>query len=123
MGPAALAAIFFASVTVPTFSHDVALLLDKNCVTCHHANGVAPFPLTTYSEVAKRAKLIATVTAKRYMPPWLPSAPRFDHELKLTGAEIALLARWAAAGAPQGDPRQTPPPPNFAPLPVRRYPR
>ncbi len=113
MGPAALAAIFFASVTVPTFSHDVALLLDKNCVTCHHANGVAPFPLTTYSEVAKRAKLIATVTAKRYMPPWLPSAPRFDHELKLTGAEIALLARWAAAGAPQGDPRQTPPPPQF----------
>jgi hypothetical protein len=57
--------------------------------------------------------LIATVTAKRYMPPWLPSAPRFQHEIKLTDAEIAMLGRWAAAGAPQGNPRTTPAPPVF----------
>jgi len=69
--------------------------------------------LVTYNDAAKRAKLIATVTAKRYMPPWLPSAPRFQHENKLTDAEIAMLGQWAAAGAPQGNPRETPAAPVF----------
>jgi hypothetical protein len=107
-----IVAAFFA-VTGPTFSHDVAPLLFQRCATCHHTGGVAPFPLISYADVAKRAKLIATVTAKRYMPPWLPSAPRFQHELRLSDAEIALLARWAAAGAPAGNPQQTPAPPRF----------
>ena len=113
MALAASLAAFFASITAPTFSHDVAPLLYTRCATCHHTGGVAPFPLITYADAAKRAKLIATVTGKRYMPPWLPSAPRFENELKLTDSEIALLARWSAAGAPEGNPRATPTPPEF----------
>jgi hypothetical protein len=112
MGLAGLLAFFF-SATAPTFSHDVAPILYSRCVSCHRGGGVAPFPLVNYAGAAKRARLIATVTAKRYMPPWLPSAPRFQHEMKLTGPEIALLAAWAAAGAPEGNPRETPPPPKF----------
>jgi hypothetical protein len=111
VGPLILAA--FSAVAGPTFSHDVAPLLYRQCANCHHQDGAAPFPLIAYTDAAKRAKLIATVTAKRYMPPWLPSAPRFAHELKLTDAEIALLGRWAASGAPEGDPHQTPPAPHF----------
>ena len=107
------AALFFAA-PAPTFSHDVAPLIYQRCATCHHAGGVAPFPLLTYSDVRKRAGLIATVTAKRFMPPWLPSAPRFQHELKLTAAEIAMLGAWAAAGAPEGDAGATPKPPVFS---------
>ncbi len=102
-----------AAGTAPTFSHDVAPLLDRQCVTCHHGNGVAPFPLLTYADARKRAGLIATVTAKHFMPPWLPAEPRFQHEMKLTDAEIAMLGRWAAAGAPEGNPRETPAPPRF----------
>jgi len=112
MGLAGLLAFYF-SATAPTFSHDVAPILYARCVSCHREGGVAPFPLVTYAAAAKRARLIATVTTRRYMPPWLPSAPRFQHEMKLTGAEIALLATWAAAGAPEGNPRETPPPPRF----------
>ena len=112
MGPAILAA-FFAAAAAPTFSHDVAPLLHTRCAGCHHTGGVAPFPLLTYADAAKRAPLIASVTAKRYMPPWLPAAPRFEHEMKLTDAEIALLARWAATGAPEGNARATPAPPQF----------
>jgi hypothetical protein len=113
MGLVGLLAFFF-SATAPTYSHDVAPLLYRRCVSCHREGGVAPFPLLLYQEAAKRAKLIATVTSKRYMPPWLPSAPRFQHEMRLSEVEIALLAQWAAAGAPQGDPHETPPPPKFA---------
>src|ERR1019366_6726854 len=101
MGIAGLLAFFF-SAAAPTFSHDVAPILYARCVSCHRDTGVAPFPLVTYAAAAKRARLIATVTAKRYMPPWLPSAP-----------EIALLATWASSGAPEGNPRETPPPPKF----------
>jgi hypothetical protein len=48
------------------------------------------------------------------MPPWLPDAPRFAHERRLSDAEIQTLARWAANGAPQGNPAEAPPPPHFA---------
>ena len=97
MGFAGLVAFFF-SAPAPTFSHDVAPLLYSRCASCHHDGGVAPFPLVTYADAAKRARLIATVTAKRFMPPWLPSAPRFQHEMKLTDAEIALLAALGRRG-------------------------
>jgi hypothetical protein len=110
----ALLLLLIPAAAAQTFSHDIAPVLYKRCVNCHRAGGVAPFPLVEYADVAKRAQLIAAVTAKRYMPPWLPSAPRFQHELRLTDAEIAALGRWAAAGAPQGNPRESPRPPAFA---------
>jgi len=96
-----------------TFSHDVAPLLYRQCAACHHAGGGAPFSLVTYGEAAGKAGLIATVAAKRYMPPWLPTAPHFAQERRLSGAEIAVLVEWAAAGAPPGDLAETPLPPDF----------
>ncbi|MBV9503372.1 MAG: ascorbate-dependent monooxygenase [Acidobacteriia bacterium] len=110
---AGVAAALWAKGSGVTFSHDVAPVLYHHCATCHHAGAVAPFPLITYADAARRADLIAAVTANRYMPPWLPAAPRFAGERRLTDAEIALLARWAAAGAPEGDPAETPPAPHF----------
>ena len=109
-----LLAAFWFALPAPTFSHDVAPVLYRSCVGCHRPDGVAPFSLVAWRDAAKRARLIATVTARRYMPPWLPSAPRFQHEMKLTGAEIELLANWARAGAPEGNPGTTPAPPHFA---------
>jgi hypothetical protein len=89
MGLLGLLAAFWFAPPVPTFSHDVAPLLYRRCVSCHHAGGVAPFALVTFADTAKRASLIAQVTAKHYMPPWLPAEPAFQHELKLSGAEIS----------------------------------
>ena len=51
------------------------------------------------------------------MPPWKPTAgvgPKLKHDQSLTHAEIAILAAWAEAGAPLGDPKDLPPPPKFA---------
>ncbi len=108
-----LLAAFWAAGT-PTFSRDVAPILYRQCVSCHRPAGVAPFSLITYSDAARHARLIATVTASRYMPPWLPSEPQFQHERRLSEGEIAVLAHWAAGGAPEGDPASTPKPPEFA---------
>ncbi len=115
MGILGLLAFFWAgNLPAPTFSHDVAPILYRHCAVCHHAGAVAPFSLLTYQDAARRAQLIATVTHKRFMPPWLPSEPHFQSERRLTAAEIDILARWAAAGAPRGNPSEAPPVPRFA---------
>jgi hypothetical protein len=77
---------------------------------------VAPFSLLNYQDAAKRADLVAAVTAKRYMPPWLPEPGygKFQHERRLTSAQIALIAAWAKAGAPEGEPKEKPDTPKFA---------
>jgi mono/diheme cytochrome c family protein len=114
MGIVGILAAFWAAAPGVTFSHDVAPILYRQCVSCHRPGGVAPFSLIAYQDTAKRAKLIAAVAGKRFMPPWLPAEPHFQNERKLTDAEIATLARWAAAGAPEGNAAETPKPPPFA---------
>lgn len=93
-----------------TFNRDVAPILDANCVGCHRPGGIGPFSLTTYGEVRERAARIAAATSERRMPPWkpVPGHGRFRNERRLADAEIALLAGWAAAGAPEGDPADRP---------------
>jgi hypothetical protein len=96
-----------------SFSHDVAPIVYRNCVGCHRPGASAPFSLLTYAQVAPRAALIAAVTKSRYMPPWLPDAPHFANERRLSESEIAILARWAAEGALEGNPAETPSQPHF----------
>ena len=108
--------LWVASVfSAPTFNKDIAPILNQNCANCHRPGQVAPFSLLTYQDAAKRAGLIAAVTAKRYMPPWKaePGYGRFQDERRLTDAQIAAIAEWASNGAPEGDPRKQPAPPEF----------
>jgi tetratricopeptide (TPR) repeat protein/mono/diheme cytochrome c family protein len=88
----------------PTFTRDIAPILYAHCATCHQRDGDGPFSLVTYDEVRRRARQIAQVTAKRYMPPWKPDgeAPRFLGDRRLTAGQIALIDRWVNAGAPEG---------------------
>jgi hypothetical protein len=101
----------------PTYTKDVAPILQKKCQNCHRRNNVGPFSLETYEQARKRAQDIASVVVERSMPPWKPEAgigPRLKHDQSLTEAEIALLEAWAEAGAPQGDPKDLPTSPQFA---------
>ncbi|MBN8574653.1 MAG: T9SS type A sorting domain-containing protein [Candidatus Kapabacteria bacterium] len=97
-----------------TFSEHIAPIIWKHCVSCHRDGEIAPFSLTNYEEVAENALTIAAVTKSRFMPPWKPTQyARYADERGLTDDEIQILADWAAAGAPQGDPSKTPPLPVF----------
>lgn len=104
-----------AAVAAPTYNKDIAPILYENCATCHRPGEVAPFSLLTYQDAAKRASLIATVTKKRYMPPWKPEPGygNFDHVRRLTDEQIALIQGWAAAGGPEGDKADKPAIPAF----------
>ena len=89
----------------PSFNKDIAAILYENCATCHRPGEVAPFSLLTYQDAAKRAKLIAEATQKRFMPPWKaePGYGEFAHERRLSDAQIRTIQDWAVAGAPEGD--------------------
>lgn len=98
------------SSRTPTFTEDVAPLLYRACVPCHQRDGDAPFPLETFDQVSRRARQIAEVTARRYMPPWKPAtdSPAFVGERRLRREEIELIDRWVKEGAFEGPTRLTP---------------
>ena len=102
----------------PTFTKDVAPILQEKCQNCHRRHQVGPFALETYEQARKRAADIAAVAGDRLMPPWKPapgSARSSSTTSRSRPQEIAILVAWAEAGAPQGDPKA-----HAAAAPVRR---
>ena len=98
-----------------TFSQHIAPLVFQHCTSCHRVGEVAPFPLTTYAEVASHGQTIKYVTGTRYMPPW-KGDPNYRHYLDentLSATEIQQLRDWVDNGMPQGNPALTPPVPTF----------
>lgn len=87
------------------FAEHVAPIIHQTCVTCHHADGPAPFELITFHDIASKGKLIAHVTANRIMPPW-PADPSYSHfanETYLNDSQIQLIQRWVDGGCLPGD--------------------
>jgi len=95
---------------------DVAPILYDNCVQCHNPEGGAPMSLTDYDTAKTYAALIKYKTGIRdrmgAMPPWYVEKDigiqSFKGDMSLSDDEIAILAAWADAGAPQGDPDLVP---------------
>jgi len=112
---AALACGLPAQAPPPTFSKDVALILQKNCQTCHRPGEGGPFSLLTYDDAKLMASSIKRVASQKSMPPWYAD-PKFGHfanDRSLSDKEIATLVAWANAGAPEGDKKDLPPPINW----------
>ena len=97
-----------------TFSKDIAPILQKKCQVCHQPGSIAPMSLLTYADARPWARSIKDRVTARKMPPWpidkTVGIQEFKNDLSLTDAQIDLIARWADAGAPQGDPAALPPP-------------
>ena len=98
-----------------TFSEDIAPIVFNNCTSCHRPGEAAPFTLMNYSDVRTHAKLIASVTSTRRMPPWKTEGTDFAlrNDRRLNDAEIATIQKWVDAGMPEGDPKKTPAMPAF----------
>lgn len=104
-----------ASKSAVTFNQHIAPLVLEKCARCHRPGEMAPFSLLTYEDVSWRADLIADVTARRYMPPWLPVAGHgeFAGDRTLSDEEIALFSHWIESGLQEGEPGSAPPEPKW----------
>jgi mono/diheme cytochrome c family protein len=99
-----------------TFAETIAPILHRHCASCHRPGEAAPFALLTYEDAARRARLIAEVTASRLMPPWHAAHGygEFADERRLSDDEIGAIAAWAKSGTPRGDLSKLPAAPVFA---------
>jgi hypothetical protein len=113
-GAAAMAAGTDAGI--PTFSKDIAPVLQRSCQNCHNEQGLAPMSLTNYKEVRPWAKAIKERTALRdkrgVMPPWYAEKDigiqHYKNDTSLSDEELAKVAKWADNGAPEGNPADMP---------------
>jgi hypothetical protein len=103
---------------IPTFTRDIAPLLQAHCQECHRPGQIGPFPLVTYEDARPHGFDLATVTLDRRMPPWLASPDfgdvPFRHDRSLTEEQVETFQAWADAGMPEGDPEDLPPAPEFS---------
>jgi mono/diheme cytochrome c family protein len=97
-----------------TFSKDVAPIFQAKCQECHQPNSIAPMSLITYKEARPWARSIKERVATRQMPPWHidPSVgvQKFKNDMSLSEEQIATIVRWVDEGAPEGNPKDLPPP-------------
>ena len=121
---AAFAALLLAPGTAaaqaedPTFTRDVAPILQRSCQSCHREGAIAPMSLLTYEETRPWARAIREKVETRTMPPWFIDknigVQGFKYDRSLSDAEIETLVDWVDAGAPRGNPADMPPPVEFA---------
>jgi hypothetical protein len=98
-----------------TYSSHIAKIIYEKCTPCHRAGEAGVFPLTTYRDAQRRAKMLARVTSDKIMPPW-PADYNYLHyagERYLTDKEIKMISDWAENGAPLGDSTKIPPLPEL----------
>ncbi|MEM6926936.1 MAG: hypothetical protein AAF602_08420 [Myxococcota bacterium] len=95
-----------SSGDAPTFA-EVGPIFESRCISCHQEGGIGPFRLDTYADAKPWADASAAATAARSMPPFLVvgdgSCGEFEDSEWLTDEQLATIADWAAAGAPEGD--------------------
>jgi mono/diheme cytochrome c family protein len=101
-----------APASAPTFTKDVAPILQRSCQSCHRPGSVAPMSLLTYQDARPWARNIKQKVTAREMPPWHVDRnigiTKFKDDPSLSDAEIATIAKWVDAGAPQGNPADMP---------------
>jgi hypothetical protein len=99
-----------------TFTKDVLPILQKNCQSCHRPGQIAPMSLISYEEARPWAKAIKAAVTQGKMPPWFADRNygHFTNDRSLKPSEIDTLVKWADTGAAGGDPKDAPPPIQWA---------
>jgi hypothetical protein len=73
--------------------------------------------LLTYQQARPWARAIRTYVAAGIMPPWHadPAHGKWLNDRRLTSSEKDTIDRWVTAGAPEGDLKDLPRPPEYTP--------
>jgi hypothetical protein len=81
---------------IPSYSKDVAPVLDRACNSTCHATSVGPWPLDNYADVFDWGSIIGSDVEQCAMPP--PDAGAGNGNL--TDQERATILNWLVCGAP-----------------------
>ena len=90
----------------PSYSADVAPILQKHCVQCHHDGGIGPWAMTDHTMVRGWSRMMKEVLLTRRMPPGQldPHVGRpVQDAAGLSTDELQTLVHWIDAGAPGDD--------------------
>ena len=102
----------------PTYTDNVAKIINDNCVVCHRPGGIGPMSFVGYEAVRPWAPLIQMKVASREMPPYA-----YDHGIgiqdlqgdwRLSQKEIDTVVAWVDSGSQYGDTDIVVQPPNLA---------
>jgi len=99
-----------------TFNKDVLPILQKNCQSCHRPGEIAPFSLLSYEAARPYARAIKNAVSAHQMPPWFAEDgfATYSNDKRLNQQETDTLVAWVDQGAKEGDPKDAPPPIQFA---------
>lgn len=89
--------------TPPSYSKDIAPILENNCVSCHHEGGIGPWSMTNHAMVRGWAPMMREVVMTRRMPPGQIDGHVGRPISDVAGLSIAdqqKLIHWIDAGAP-----------------------
>lgn len=83
-------------------------MIGEKCISCHVEGGMAPFPLQSYSQVKKRARLVWTMALSLKMPVCYATsdAGDFCDGGSFSDEQIVTFQRWLDAGSQEGEPTE-----------------
>ena len=102
--------------TKVTFNREIIRLFNTHCISCHREGGTA-FSLAAYKDARPWAKAIGEEVLQRRMPPWgaVKGFGDFRNDKGLTEEQLELIVDWEEGGAPEGEDKDLPAAPKFAP--------
>ncbi len=95
-----------------TYHNRISRLVQANCLECHRAGGIGPFPLETHEQVIAKSGMIRKMVDRGLMPPWF-AAPVGVHspwanDRALAARDKADFLAWLGAGKPVGEAQDAP---------------
>ena len=86
------------------YHQDIFPIIEKNCLSCHRDEAYAPFSLSNYNDIKKRAQFIKHVVGTKTMPPWNANEhyQDFANNRSLSVQEINKIINWIDSGCTEG---------------------
>src|SRR4029077_13652888 len=96
-----------AAVAAPTYTKDIAPIVQAKCETCHRAEGMAPFSLETYEDARPYLKSIGQRVGSHQMPPWnidkTVGIQSFMNDRSLSQEQIDTIVAWVNNGGARSE--------------------
>ena len=89
-----------------SYAKDIAPILERNCVSCHHDGAIAPWSMSSHAMVQGWSPMMREVVLTRRMPPGQIDGhvgKAFQNIAGLTITEKQKLIQWIDQGAPRGE--------------------